>query len=356
MLYCLSTRLSHAKKSRPPHEAPYEASHDESQAKRCIPFRKAAHEEARMREYVIKRCLLMVLTILAIASITFVLMHLVPGSPFDSDRSLNSAVEQNLKKFYHLDEPLYVQYFAYLKSVFTLDFGPSINQPDTAVLELITRAFPVSFELGIWSIIVAMLSGLTLGVIAAIHHQGWIDNLSMGFAVLGISIPNFVLATWLIQEFAVNLGWFPVATWKTTMHMILPIIALATAPMAIIARLTRASMLETLSQDYIRTATAKGISKTQVIVRHALRNALLPVVTLLGTLLASILTGTFVIEKIFAIPGMGKYFIDSIANRDYPVIMGVTVFYSSVLVIMLFLVDIAYGFLDPRIRLSKKDS
>ncbi|CCG18176.1 ABC transporter premease [Taylorella equigenitalis 14/56] len=309
---------------------------------------------SNMRDYIIKRCLLMILTILAIASITFVLMHLVPGSPFDSDRSLNSAQELNLKKFYHLDEPLYMQFMAYLKSIFTFDFGPSINQPDTSVVDLILRAFPVSFELGIWSIMVAMFTGITLGVISAVHHQGWIDNLAMGLAVLGISIPNFVLATWLIQELAVNLGWFPVATWKTTMHMILPIIALATAPMAIIARLTRSSMLETLSQDYIKTAYAKGIPKTRIILRHALRNALLPVITILGTLLASILTGTFVIEKIFAIPGMGRYFIDSIANRDYPVIMGVTVFYSSLLVIMLFLVDIAYGFLDPRIRLGRK--
>lgn len=291
---------------------------------------------SNMRDYIIKRCLLMILTILAIASITFVLMHLVPGSPFDSDRSLNSAQELNLKKFYHLDEPLYMQFMAYLKSIFTFDFGPSINQPDTSVVDLILRAFPVSFELGIWSIMVAMFTGITLGVISAVHHQGWIDNLAMGLAVLGISIPNFVLATWLIQELAVNLGWFPVATWKTTMHMILPIIALATAPMAIIARLTRSSMLETLSQDYIKTAYAKGIPKTRIILRHALRNALLPVITILGTLLASILTGTFVIEKIFAIPGMGRYFIDSIANRDYPVIMGVTVFYSSLLVIMLF--------------------
>lgn len=309
---------------------------------------------SNMRDYIIKRCLLMILTILAIASITFVLMHLVPGSPFDSDRSLNSAQELNFKKFYHLDEPLYMQFMAYLKSIFTFDFGPSINQPDTSVVDLILRAFPVSFELGIWSIMVAMFTGITLGVISAVHHQGWIDNLAMGLAVLGISIPNFVLATWLIQELAVNLGWFPVATWKTTMHMVLPIIALATAPMAIIARLTRSSMLETLSQDYIKTAYAKGIPKTRIILRHALRNALLPVITILGTLLASILTGTFVIEKIFAIPGMGRYFIDSIANRDYPVIMGVTVFYSSVLVIMLFLVDIAYGFLDPRIRLGRK--
>ena len=236
----------------------------------------------------------------------------------------------------------------------TLDFGPSIANPDTTVGQLLQRGFPISFELGIWAISLAVLSGITLGVLAALRHNGLIDYFAMAFAVLGISIPNFVLATLLIQELSVNLGWFPAATWRSPMHMVLPITALATTPMAIIARLTRSSMLETLSQDYIRTAKAKGLSSWRIVIRHALRNALMPVVTLLGSLLAATLTGTFVIEKIFAIPGMGRYFIDSITNRDYPVIMGTTVFYSSILVFMMFLVDIVYSLLDPRIRLHKK--
>src|SRR5690625_3020595 len=178
--------------------------------------------------------------------------------------------------------------------------------------------------------------------------------MAMGFAVLGISIPNFVLATLLIQQLAVNLELLPVATWSSPAHMVLPTLALATGPMAIIARLTRASMLEVLTQDYIRMARAKGLYPWKIIVKHALRNALMPVVTILGTLVASILTGTFVIEKIFAIPGMGKYFVDSINQRDYPVIMGTTVFYSVFLIVMLFLVDIAYGVLDPRIKVHRK--
>lgn len=306
-----------------------------------------------MRRYIIKRFLMMIMTIIIIASLTFLLMHVIPGSPFDQDRSFNAAVEQNLRSFYKLDQPLYVQYINYMASIFTLDFGPSISNPDTTVVQLIERAFPISFELGIWAVFVAVISGIFLGVLAALRHNGLIDYVAMGFAVLGISIPNFILATLLIQELSVNLGWFPAATWRTPMHMVLPIMALATTPMAIIARLTRSSMLETLTQDYIRTARAKGLSPWKVVVRHALRNALMPVVTLLGTLLASILTGTFVIEKIFAIPGMGRYFIDSISNRDYPVIMGTTVFYSAILVFLLFVVDMVYCLLDPRIRFDK---
>lgn len=176
----------------------------------------------------------------------------------------------------------------------------------------------------------------------------------MSLAVLGISIPNFIMATLLIQQFAVNFKLFPAATWTSPIHMVLPTAALAVGPMAIIARLTRSSMVEVLTQDYIRTAKAKGLSPLKIIVKHALRNALMPVITVLGTLVASILTGSFVIEKIFAIPGMGKYFVESINQRDYPVIMGTTVFYSVILIVMLFLVDLAYGLLDPRIKLHKK--
>lgn len=177
----------------------------------------------------------------------------------------------------------------------------------------------------------------------------------MTFAVIGISIPNFILATLLIQIFAGELKWLPAATWQSPLHMILPTLALATGPMAIIARLTRSSMLEVLTQDYIKMARAKGLKPSRIIIRHALRNAMMPVVTIMGTMLAGILTGTFVIERIFAIPGMGKYFVESINNRDYPVIMGSTVFYSAFLVFMLFLVDIVYGILDPRIKLHKKE-
>ncbi|MFC7322916.1 ABC transporter permease [Halobacillus campisalis] len=304
-----------------------------------------------MAKYIIKRFALMVITVLIIATLTFFLMNLLPGSPLNEERSTNEAVQQNLEAHFNLDEPLIVQYVLYLKSIATLDFGPSIKQPTETVNSLLSRGFPISAELGIWTILTAVISGIALGVFAALKHNGLIDYIAMTVAVLGISVPNFVLATLLIQELAVNRDFFPAATWSSPAHMVLPILALATGPMAIIARLTRSSMLETLTQDYIKTARAKGLSPVKVIIKHALRNALMPVVTILGTLMAGILTGTFVIEKIFAIPGMGKYFVDSINQRDYPVIMGTTVFYSAFLVFMLFLVDIAYGLLDPRIKL-----
>lgn len=296
----------------------------------------------------------MAATILVITTLTFVLMKVIPGSPFNEERGTNEAVQKNLEAYYHLDDPLIFQYIIYLKSIITFDFGPSIKKPSDSVNDMLERGFPVSFELGMTAIVIAVISGLVLGVIAALRRNGFLDYAAMSLAVLGISIPNFILATLLIQQFAVNLKLFPAATWTSPIHMVLPTAALAVGPMAIIARLTRSNMVEVLTQDYIRTAKAKGLSPLKIIVKHALRNALMPVITVLGTLVASILTGSFVIEKIFAIPGMGKYFVESINQRDYPVIMGTTVFYSVILIIMLFLVDLAYGLLDPRIKLHKK--
>lgn len=302
----------------------------------------------------IKRFWAMAATILVITTLTFVLMKVIPGSPFNEERGTNEAVQKNLEAYYHLDDPLIFQYIFYLKSIITFDFGPSIKKPSDSVNDMLERGFPVSFELGMTAIVIAVISGLVLGVIAALRRNGFLDYAAMSLAVLGISIPNFILATLLIQQFAVNLKLFPAATWTSPIHMVLPTAALAVGPMAIIARLTRSSMVEVLTQDYIRTAKAKGLSPFKIIVKHALRNALMPVITVLGILVASILTGSFVIEKIFAIPGMGKYFVESINQRDYPVIMGTTVFYSVILIIMLFLVDLAYDLLDPRIKLHKK--
>ncbi|KSU62837.1 peptide ABC transporter permease [[Bacillus] enclensis] len=309
-----------------------------------------------MGTYLVKRLIAMGITLWLIVTLTFFLMHAIPGSPFNEERNTSEMVQKNLEAHYHLDEPILVQYGLYLKSLVTLDFGPSITQPSQTVNDLLGRGFPISFELGMITLVIAVLSGIILGILAALRHNRMIDYMAMTFAVLGISIPNFVMATLLIQQVAVNWEILPVATWTSWKHMILPTLALATGPMAIIARLTRSSMLEVLTQDYIRTARAKGLSPFKIVVKHALRNALLPVVTVLGTLAAGILTGTFVIEQIFAIPGMGKYFVESINQRDYPVIMGTTVFYSAFLIVMLFLVDLAYGFLDPRIKLHKKEA
>lgn len=282
-------------------------------------------------------------------------MHALPGSPFNDERNTSEAVQKNLIAHFNLDQPVSVQYIEYLKSIVQFDFGPSIKKSSQTVNDLLGRGFPVSFELGMVTLVVAIISGILLGIVAALKHNGVIDYLAMTIAVLGISVPNFVLATMLIQQVAVNWELLPVATWKSWKHMVLPTLALATGPMAIIARLTRSSMLEVLTQDYILTAKAKGLTPFKIVFKHALKNALLPVVTVLGALAAGILTGTFVIEKIFAIPGMGKYFVDSINNRDYPVIMGTTIFYSALLIFLLFLVDVAYGILDPRIKLHKKE-
>ncbi|WP_270182083.1 ABC transporter permease [Alkalihalobacillus sp. CinArs1] len=307
-----------------------------------------------MAKYVANRLFAMLITLWIIVTITFFLMHAIPGSPFNQERNTSEAVQRNLEAHYHLNEPVFVQYFIYLKSLATLDFGPSIKQSSTSVNEMIGRGFPVSAELGMLSLAIAVISGVILGIFAALKHNGTIDYIAMTFAVIGISVPNFIMATLLIQQLAVNWEIFPVATWSSPMHMVLPAVALATGPMAIIARLTRSSMIEVLNQDYILTAKAKGMSTYQIVIKHAMRNALLPVITILGTLVAGVLTGSFVIEKIFAIPGMGKYFINGINDRDYPVIMGTTVFYSAFLIMMLFIVDIAYGILDPRIKLHKR--
>lgn len=308
-----------------------------------------------MFRFIAKRFLIMLVTIWIIVTLTFILMVSLPGSPLNDERNTNPTVQANLEKFYNLDKPYYIQYLSYIKSIITFDFGPSIKKPNSSVNKLLGQGFPVSLELGLVSIIVAVISGITLGIMAALNHNKIIDYTAMGFAVLGISIPNFVLATLLIQNLAVNIKLFPPATWSSPMHMVLPVLALATGPMAIIARLTRSTMLEVLTEDYIKMARAKGLDLWKIVIKHALKNALMPVVTIMGTLLAGILTGTFVIEKIFAIPGMGRYFVESINQRDYPVIMGTTVFYSTFLIIMLFLVDIAYGLLDPRIKLHVKE-
>ncbi|SHG69433.1 ABC transporter permease [Ornithinibacillus halophilus] len=308
-----------------------------------------------MLRYILKRFLTMIVTIWIIVTITFVLMISIPGSPLNEERGTSESVQRNLESYYNLDQPYHIQYILYLKSIVTLDFGPSIKQPNQTVNDLLGQGFPISFELGMVTILVALLSGVTLGIIAALKHNGFIDYMAMSVAVLGISIPNFVLSTLLIQQLAVNLNLLPPATWASPLHMVLPVAALATGPMAIIARLTRSTMLEVLTQDYIKMARAKGLSPWKIVIKHALKNALMPVITIIGTLLAGILTGTFVIEKIFAIPGMGRYFVESINQRDYPVIMGTTVFYSVFLVVMLFLVDIIYGLLDPRIKLHKKE-
>lgn len=309
-----------------------------------------------MLRYLLKRLGWMLLTLWLIVTLTFILMHSIPGDPFSQDgKKYPEPILKNLRAKYHLDEPLPVQYVLYLKNLLMLDLGPSIKSDTRTVNDVIADGFPVSFQLGLAAVALALVVGILLGVLAALRHGSWLDNAATAVAVLGISVPSFVMAPLLQKYFGLKWKLLPVAQWGTFEHMILPAVALSLGPLAVIARFTRSSMLDVLGQDYIRTAKAKGLSQPATVFRHALRNALMPVITYLGPLLAAILTGTFVIEKIFAIPGLGKYFVESIVNRDYPMIMGTTIFYSAILVVMMLLVDLAYTLVDPRIKLASEE-
>ncbi|PZM67533.1 ABC transporter permease [Paenibacillus dendritiformis] len=304
---------------------------------------------------VLKRLFAMLVTLWIIVTLTFVIMHIIPGDPFASDsRMMPESVLENMRARYNLDKPLPVQYLLYLKSLLTLDLGPSIQSKSTDVNTLIARGFVPSALLGLQSMLIAIVAGIGLGTIAALHHNRALDYIAMVAAMLGISIPSFILAPLLIKYMAVEWRLLPVAAWGTWKHTILPSIALAVTPLAIIARFVRTSMIEVLQQEYIKTAEAKGLPAWKIVAKHGLRNSLIPVLSFLGPLFASVVTGTFVVEKIFAIPGIGKHFVDSIFNRDYPVIMGTTIFYSVVLVVTLFLIDLSYRIVDPRITLASK--
>jgi len=304
-------------------------------------------------KYILKRVILALVTIWIITTITFVLMHSIPGNPFAKEGRMPQGVYENLQRHYNLDKPLVVQYGIYLKSIFLhFDFGPSMKSSIITVNYYIENCFPISLQLGLQALFIAVVFGILLGVIAALNHNKIPDYISMIFAIIGISVPSFVFATILMNYVAVEWGLLPVARWGTWKHTVLPSISLAMLPMAFIARLMRSSMLEVLSQDYIKTAKAKGLSKSIIILKHAIRNAILPVVSVLGVIAANLVTGSFIIEHIFAIPGMGEMFVKSIFDRDYPVILGSTIFYSTILILLILVVDIAYTLIDPRIKLT----
>lgn len=278
-------------------------------------------------------------------------MHSIPGGPFDREKRLPPEIVSNLNARYHLDDPLWKQYTDYIANLAQGDLGPSFKYGDQTVNDLIKRGFPVSAVLGACAVLLALTAGCFAGIIAALNHNKWPDFAVMLFAMFSFSIPSFVVAPLLIYTFSLKLNWLPPAMWGSPQQIILPSLALSAGPTAFIASLVRSGMLEALTKDYIKTARAKGLTERVVIYRHAFRNAVLPVVTYLGPLIAGVFTGSFVIERVFAIPGLGEYFVTSIANRDYTVILGVTVFYSSFLMIMNLLVDILYCFIDPRIKL-----
>jgi ABC-type dipeptide/oligopeptide/nickel transport system permease component len=307
-----------------------------------------------MKKYLLKRFVMSIITLWAIVTITFFLMHAIPGNPFAKEGKMPPVVYENLQKKYGLDKPLYQQYLIYLGNLVRGDFGDSMKSRVETVNDMIERGFPVSARLGAQALVFALIFGPALGAMAALYQNKIPDYISMIVAIIGISVPSFVMGTFLIQFVARNIGFLPIGGWGEFRHTILPSFALGLMPLATMARLMRSSMLEVLNQDYIKTAKSKGLTKFAVIMKHAVRNAILPVVSILGITISNLLVGSFVIEKIFGIPGLGMFFVKSIGNRDYTLIMGTTVFYALILVVMLLLVDITYMLVDPRIRLTEE--
>jgi len=303
-----------------------------------------------MFAYIIRRIFWSIIILLLLSLITFTLMHMIPGGPFDREKKLPKEIIANLETHYNLNEPFWKQYLNYLGGVFHFDLGPSFSYRSRTVNDIIRGQAPISAQLGLFAFFIAVGLGIPLGILGALKQNTAIDYTCMWLAILGVSLPNMALGPFLIWIFSLKLGWFPIARWGGIRHMILPAITLGTAYSAIIARLTRASMLQVIREDYIRTARAKGLSEHIVMLRHALKNALIPVTTVLGPIFAVIITGSMIVEQIFAIPGIGKYFVTSVTNRDYPVVMGITLFFGVIIVIANLVVDITYGFLDPRIR------
>ena len=304
-----------------------------------------------MLKYIIKRLIFGIATIFVVSTLTFFLMQQVPGGPFAADKSISKAAQRALEMKYGLDKPITVQYINYLKGAVRGDFGISIKQRGRDVAEIISTKFPVSARVGGIAIIISLLCGVPLGSVAALNRGKILDRLIIMFATLGIAVPSFVVCTILMYILGVNLELLPTYGLTSWQHYIMPVMALSFYPTAYIARQMRSSMLDVLGQDYMRTAKAKGLSNNVILFKHALRNAILPIITYLGPLVAYTLVGSFVVEKIFTIPGLGGEFVSSVVNQDYTVIMGTTIFLATLVILMNVIVDIAYTLIDPRIKL-----
>lgn len=311
-----------------------------------------------MAKYIIKRIFYAILTLLALVTLTFFMMRMLPGDPFIGEKAIPETTMKALNEKYGLDKPVLQQLFIYMGNIFRGDLGISIhyNRP---VNDIIRQAFPYSFDLGIRALIFATVIGILLGIVAAVKRGTKWDTISMFFAIIGVSVPGFIIGALLQYLLALKLTeWtgvsiFPITGWDSFASKLLPSFALSLSSLATISRLMRTSMLDVLGQDYIKTAKSKGLSQKNIIWKHAVRNAIMPVITVLGPISAALLTGAFVVENIFAIPGMGKFFVYSIQTQDYTLISGTTLFYGAFLVIANLLVDIAYGFIDPRVKLSE---
>ena len=302
--------------------------------------------------YILKRIGLALLTVWIVITVTFFVMHAVPGGPFQSEKALSEAAQAALEKKYGLDQDLHIQYFNYLKNIVTkFDFGPSLTQTGRQVIDIIADGMKVSAKLGLMAAGIALVMGVVLGAVAALRRNKFIDKVIMVFTTAFISMPSFIMGTFLLLLFALQWAILP-ASGDTAKGLILPVVTLSLSPMANITRLTRSSMLDVLGQDYIRTARAKGVSSFKIIFGHALKNSLIPVITYFGPMLAYVVTGSLVVEKIFGVAGIGRHFVASITNRDYPLIMGTTIVLASLIVIMNLLSDIMYKVADPRISLE----
>ena len=305
---------------------------------------------SKMLYYILKRILLALLTIWIVITVTFFVMHAVPGGPFMGEKALSKEAQAALEAKYGLDKPLFEQYATYLKDIVTrFDFGPSLKQRGRQVIDVITDGMKTSAKLGLIAAFGAAIVGIVLGAVAALRRNKLIDKIIMVITTAFVSMPSFIMGSFLLVVFAVKLRWVP-ANGSTAAGLILPIITLGLYPMAYITRLTRSSMLDVLGQDYIRTARAKGVPKRRIIFGHALKNSLIPVITYVGPMLAFIVTGSMVVEQIFAVPGVGRQFVSSIINRDYTMIMGTTIFLASLIVIMNLISDLLYKVVDPRIE------
>ena len=302
--------------------------------------------------YALGRMLGLVPTLFLIVTAAFFLMRLAPGGPFDEERAVPPEIAANLEAAYGLDQPVAVQYGRYLAGLLRGDLGPSFKLKDFTVAELIASGLPVTLGIGAAALAVALGLGVPLGLLAARRQNGWIDHAVMGVALAGIAVPNFVVAPVLALAFGIGLGWFPVGGWEpgSPRHMVLPVVTLALPFVAYVARLTRGSLLEVLQAPYIRTARAKGLGSSAILWRHALKPTLLPVVSFLGPAAAGLLTGSLVVEQVFGLPGVGRYFVEGAINRDYTLVMGMVIFYATLVLLFNLLVDLLYGWLDPRIR------
>jgi oligopeptide transport system permease protein len=303
-----------------------------------------------MLRFVARRLLQMIPVLFIIATMTFFMLRLAPGGPFDSERSVTPEIRKNLESYYGLNKPLYRQYYDYLANVVKGDLGPSFKYPNRTVNELIGESFPISAELGFWSLLVALAVGLPAGIISSLRPNTAMDYIPNSLAMAGICVPNFVLGPLLVLIFALTLGWVRVSGWDGPIDRLLPALTLGAAYAAYIARLTRGGMLEIFSQDFIRTARAKGASPLRIILKHAMRGGLLPVVSYLGPAVAGLITGSFVVETIFQIPGLGRYFVNAAFNRDYTMVLGAVLFYGALIVVFNLIVDVTLVWMNPRLK------